>query len=227
LRARNLIAKGKGGNNDVFVTIQLGKEKYQTSTIKSALNPEWFEECDLPVTDMRSEVQVSLFHRGVLSDDFLGYAAIPLWEHKVTESSASSWISLKNKPTKSSDNKYRGELEIKLTFHCRSRTDTMSRGLKKRSSSIRNLASAFGDKFKLSRSRSYRDVRENHRDTEVFKMDKSRTFDGKEFTSSREGQDGHSALCVYPYTHPHTNPPVHFSALDINRAPWGIDPNSP
>ena len=39
------------GNNDVFVTIQLGKEKYQTSTIKNAHNPEWFEECELCVPE--------------------------------------------------------------------------------------------------------------------------------------------------------------------------------
>ncbi|BFZ05072.1 hypothetical protein BsWGS_08110 [Bradybaena similaris] len=227
LRARNLVAKGKGGNNDVFVTIQLGKEKYQTSTIKSALNPEWFEECDLPITDMRSEVQVSLFHRGVLSDDFLGYAAIPLWEHKITESSTSSWLALKHKPSKPPDNKYRGELEVKLTFHCRSRTDLTSRGLKKRSSSIRNLASAFGDKFKLSRSRSYRDIRENRRDSDVFKMDKSRTMDGQEIRSPQGAQEGHPRLCAYPYNHQLSNSPVHFSALDISRAPWGMDPNTP
>ncbi|KAH9518767.1 hypothetical protein Btru_006204 [Bulinus truncatus] len=73
-------------NNDVFVTIQLGKEKYQTSTIKNALNPEWFEECDLPIPNLHSEIEVSVFHHGVLSDDFLGYLSIPLWEQKVTES---------------------------------------------------------------------------------------------------------------------------------------------
>jgi hypothetical protein len=32
---------------DVFVAVHLGKEKFQTSTIKNALNPEWFEQCDL------------------------------------------------------------------------------------------------------------------------------------------------------------------------------------
>ena len=36
---------------DVFVTIALGKEKFQTSTIKYGgkvqNNVEWFEECDL------------------------------------------------------------------------------------------------------------------------------------------------------------------------------------
>ncbi|KAL8591070.1 hypothetical protein ACOMHN_032635 [Nucella lapillus] len=75
------------GNNDVFVTIQLGKEKYQTSTIKNAHNPEWFEECDLPIPHLHSEIEVSVYHRGMLSDDFLGYATIPLWEQKIQDTS--------------------------------------------------------------------------------------------------------------------------------------------
>ena len=52
-------------------------------------------------------------------------------------------MQLKSKPTKAADNKYRGEIEVKVTFHCHSRVDFAS-GLKKRSSSIRNLATAVG-----------------------------------------------------------------------------------
>ncbi|CAL1544771.1 unnamed protein product [Lymnaea stagnalis] len=216
LRARNLIAKGKGGNNDVFVTIQLGKEKYQTSTIKNALNPEWFEECDLPIPSLQTEIEVTVFHHGVLSDDFLGYVTIPLWEYKVTETPKSSWVSLHNKPSsKSGDSKYRGELEVKLTFHSQSRSEVTPHGLKKRSSSIRNLATVFGDKFKFARSRSFR---ENRRDPEGGKVDKSRTLGG---TGSRDGQETPGGIS--PYAHSS----VHFSALDINRAPWGIDPSAP
>ncbi|KAK0049570.1 rab11 family-interacting protein 1, partial [Biomphalaria pfeifferi] len=215
LRARNLIAKGKGGNNDVFVTIQLGKEKYQTSTIKNALNPEWFEECDLPIASLHSEIEVSLFHHGVLSDDFLGYVAIPLWEQKVTETPKSSWVSLHAKPnSKSGDTKYRGELEIKLTFHSQAKTECTPHGLKKRSSSIRNLATAFGDKFKFVRSRS---LRENRRETEAGKMNKHRGV------SSPDAPETASLRGIPPYAHS----PVHFSALDISRAPWGIDPSAP
>ncbi|KAK7473651.1 hypothetical protein BaRGS_00035129 [Batillaria attramentaria] len=168
LRARNLIAKGKGGNNDVFVTIQLGKEKYQTSTIKNARNPEWFEECDLPIPHMHSEIEVQVFNRGVLSDDFLGFATIPLWEQKIQDKPKSQWVPLKAKPSKGPDNKYRGEIEVKVTFHCHSRVDFGS-GLKKRSSSIRNLATAVGDKLKFTRSKSFR---ENRKDPEGGKTDR-------------------------------------------------------
>ena len=37
------------GTNDAYVTIQLGKEKYQTSIKERCDNPEWHEECDLYV----------------------------------------------------------------------------------------------------------------------------------------------------------------------------------
>ncbi|XP_025088299.1 uncharacterized protein LOC112560582 isoform X3 [Pomacea canaliculata] len=168
LRARNLISKGKSGSNDVFVTIQLGKEKYQTSTIKNAQNPEWFEECDLPIPHMHSEIEVQLFHRGILSDDFLGYTTIPLWEQKIQDKAKSQWIHLKNKPSRGPDNKPRGEIEVKVTFHSHSRVD-FSSGLKKRSSSLRNLATAFGDRLKLTRSKSFR---ENRKDPEGGKPDK-------------------------------------------------------
>ncbi|XP_041366611.1 rab11 family-interacting protein 2-like [Gigantopelta aegis] len=167
LRARNLIPKGKGGNNDVFVQIQLGKEKYQTSTIKNAHNPEWFEECDLPIPHMHSEIEVTLYHRGVLSDDFLGYVSVALWDYKVGERPQSQWIPLRHKPSKGPDNKYRGELEIKLTFHVE-KSDSIP-GLKKRSSSIRSIATAVGEKLKINKNRSFR---ENRKDPEGSKSDR-------------------------------------------------------
>ncbi|XP_005099094.2 uncharacterized protein LOC101859102 [Aplysia californica] len=232
LRARNLISKGKGGNNDVFVTIQLGKEKYQTSTIRNALNPEWFEECDLPIPHMHTSVEVSVYHRGVLSDDFLGLAHIPVWEHSIAETPRSQWVSLHNKPgAKSGNNKYRGELEVKLTFHCQSRNDVIvPQGLKKRSSSIRNIASVFSDRFKLTRSRSFR---ENRRDPEGGKPDKARVSGGGG-GDSLDGQEMRRGLPHPPYPHHHHHhhslsmsggAPVHFSALDVNRTPWGVDPD--
>ena len=40
---------------------------------------------DSPIPHLHSEIEVSVFHRGVLSDDFLGYATIPLWEQKIQD----------------------------------------------------------------------------------------------------------------------------------------------
>lgn len=38
---------------------------------------------------MHSEIEVQLFHRGILSDDFLGYTTIPLWEQKIQDKAKS------------------------------------------------------------------------------------------------------------------------------------------
>jgi hypothetical protein len=35
------------GTTDAYVTIQLGKEKYQTSVVEKSESPVWDEECDL------------------------------------------------------------------------------------------------------------------------------------------------------------------------------------
>ncbi|KAL5006376.1 hypothetical protein ScPMuIL_015182 [Solemya velum] len=150
---------------DVFVTIQLGKEKFQTSTIKNAHNPEWFEQCDLSISEMHTQVELSIMHRGILSDEFLGYAAVPLWEHNVFERPKSQWIQLSQKPSKPPDNKYRGDVEVRLVFQVKSKNDaiTGTAGFRKRSPSIRSIASAVGqkvgDKLKFARSRSFRESR--------------------------------------------------------------------
>ncbi|XP_063397902.1 rab11 family-interacting protein 2-like isoform X2 [Mytilus trossulus] len=163
-RARNLLTKTKGGSKltDVFVAVQLGKEKFQTSTIKNALNPEWFEQCDLQLPTMNMEVQLHVMHRGMLSDDFIGYCSVPLWHYKVYERPSSQWIQLQGKPNKTPDNKYRGEIEVRIAFSVKSKQEEADSNLnKKKSSSIKGLASAMGhkvgDKFKFVRSKSLRD----------------------------------------------------------------------
>lgn len=48
LRAKHLLIKGKNGSNNCFVTIALGKEKYQTTIKEKSLeNVDWHEECEL------------------------------------------------------------------------------------------------------------------------------------------------------------------------------------
>lgn len=43
-----LLTKGKNHTNDCYVTIALGKTKYQTSIKeKASPNVEWHEECEL------------------------------------------------------------------------------------------------------------------------------------------------------------------------------------
>lgn len=48
LGARGLLTKGKNGTNNCFVTIALGKEKFQTSIKdKESRDVVWREECEL------------------------------------------------------------------------------------------------------------------------------------------------------------------------------------
>lgn len=47
-RASGLLTKGKNNTNDCFVTIALGKTKYQTSVKEKAeQSVDWHEECEL------------------------------------------------------------------------------------------------------------------------------------------------------------------------------------
>ncbi|KAK3583265.1 hypothetical protein CHS0354_011152 [Potamilus streckersoni] len=159
IRARNLHIKGSK-NIDVFVTIHLDKEKYQTSTIKYGpkYTTEWFEECDLTISTLKSEVEVFVMHRGLLSDEFLGYVSVPLWEYSIYDRPRNQWLQLRGKPHKP-DNKNRGELEVRVTFHVKSKTEgVLNPDMKgNKSRSLKSLVGAVGEKFKFVRSGSLRD----------------------------------------------------------------------
>ena len=44
IRVRNILS---AGTNDAFVTIGLGKEKFQTSVREKTETPDWSEQCEL------------------------------------------------------------------------------------------------------------------------------------------------------------------------------------
>lgn len=118
-RAKGLITKGKNDTNDVFVTIGLGKEKYQTSVKEKAeKDVEWREECELliPKQGNTAEIVLTVLHRNFIGvDEFLGMVSIPLAEFDVYERPRNRWYSLRSKPGKEK-NKPRGELEVKIAF---------------------------------------------------------------------------------------------------------------
>lgn len=66
--------------NDCFLTIALGKEKYQTSVKEKAEeNVEWHEECELqiPKQGNTAEIVLTALHRNFLGvDEFLGTVRI-------------------------------------------------------------------------------------------------------------------------------------------------------
>lgn len=118
-RAKNLLTKGKHKTNDCFVTIALGKEKYQTSVKeKAAKDVEWHEECELliPEHGNTAEIVLTALHRNFLGvDEFLGTISIPLSSFDVYERPRNRWYTLASKPGKE-NTKERGELEVKIGF---------------------------------------------------------------------------------------------------------------
>ncbi|XP_054000309.1 rab11 family-interacting protein 2 isoform X2 [Hylaeus anthracinus] len=118
-RARNLLTKGKHKTNDCFVTIALGKEKYQTSVKeKASKDVEWHEECELTIPEQgnTAEIVLTALHRDFLGiDQFLGTISIPLSTFDVYERPKNRWYTLGHKPGKE-NTKERGELEVKIGF---------------------------------------------------------------------------------------------------------------
>ena len=118
-RARGLKIKGKDGTNDAFVTIGLGKEKYQTSVKEKASDSvEWCEQCELtiPAHGNTAEIVLTALHRNFLGvDEFLGLVAIPLRDFDVYDRPRTKWYPLKCKPGQTK-NDYRGDLEVRTAF---------------------------------------------------------------------------------------------------------------
>lgn len=89
-QARGLRIKGKGGTNDAYAVMQVGKEKYQTSVVEKSVAPVWKEEAtfDLPQLQQaggggteRSTLHVHVLHRALVGPDkLLGQAVINLLE---------------------------------------------------------------------------------------------------------------------------------------------------
>ncbi|KAL2743584.1 rab11 family-interacting protein 2 isoform X2 [Vespula maculifrons] len=105
--------------NDCFVTIALGKEKYQTSVKeKASKDVEWHEECELAIPEQgnTAEIVLTALHRNFLGvDEFLGTVSIPLASFDVYERPKNRWYALCSKPGKE-NTKDRGELEVRIGF---------------------------------------------------------------------------------------------------------------
>ncbi|XP_067945039.1 neurofilament heavy polypeptide-like isoform X2 [Watersipora subatra] len=117
-RAKDLISKGKNGTNDAFVTIALHDKKFQTTIKDKVIDPEWYEECDVPLPENYNEHKLTLqvFHRNNLGiDEFLGHLEVPLQNFDVYDPPKSIWYSLLCKPGQNKT-KPRGELEVRMSF---------------------------------------------------------------------------------------------------------------
>ncbi|GBP29299.1 Rab11 family-interacting protein 1 [Eumeta japonica] len=145
-RARGLIIKGKNGTNNCFVTIALGKEKFQTSVKhKATQNVEWLEECELriPSQGNTAELVLKIFDEDFVKDHLLGQVSIPLKDLDVYERPRNRWYTLRGKPGKEND-KNRGELEVKIAFTVKEGSLTDLSKKEKHKSSLSSIAQNVG-----------------------------------------------------------------------------------
>ncbi|KAJ8981466.1 hypothetical protein NQ317_006992 [Molorchus minor] len=147
-KGERLLLKGKNNTNDCFVTIALGKTKYQTSVKeKSGSQVEWHEECELPIPDQgnTAEIVLTALHHNFLGvDEFLGRVAIPLNSLDIYERSKNKWYQLQSKPGKEGKNKERGRLEVKIQFTVKAGSLTDLSKKEKHKSSIGHIAQSVG-----------------------------------------------------------------------------------
>lgn len=143
-KATGLLTKGKHNTNDCFVTIALGKTKYQTSVkIQASSTVEWHEECELPIPDHgnTAEIILTVLHRNFLGvDEFLGRVAIPLNSFDKYERPKNQWYMLQAKAGKEGKKKDRGKLEVKITFTVKSGSLSDLNKKEKHKSSIGQLS---------------------------------------------------------------------------------------
>ncbi|XP_074089658.1 rab11 family-interacting protein 2 isoform X2 [Macrotis lagotis] len=132
LQAKGLKPKGKGGTNDTYTIIQLGKEKYSTSVAEKTLDPVWKEEAsfELPGLLMQGNPEkyvlfLVVMHRSLVGlDKFLGQVAINLndiFEDK--QRRKTEWFRLESKQGKRA--KDRGEIKVNIQFMRNNMTASM------------------------------------------------------------------------------------------------------
>lgn len=151
LRARGLLSKGKNGGNNPFVTIAVGKEKYQTS-VKEKVSEDtvvWQEQCELSLaqSDNTTALVLTALHRNGIIDQFLGTVSIPLSSLAVHERPKCRWYKLEGKPGKErGKDKERGELEVRIAFTVKASTGSLMDLSKKEKhkSSMGQLSSKIG-----------------------------------------------------------------------------------
>ncbi|KAK6639619.1 hypothetical protein RUM43_007892 [Polyplax serrata] len=129
-KAKDLLIKGNNGTNNSFVTIAVGKEKYQTSIKeKEGKDVQWHEQCELliPHSGNTASIVLTVLHRNGLGiDEFLGQVDIPLSSFDVYERPKSRWYKLHGKPGKEKGkDKERGELEVRIGFTVKASTGSL------------------------------------------------------------------------------------------------------
>ncbi|KAK3899778.1 phosphatidylserine decarboxylase-domain-containing protein [Staphylotrichum tortipilum] len=119
LRARDLAAKDRGGTSDPYLVLTLGEAKHITHTESKTLNPEWSEQCELPVTGVQSLLlDVCCWDKDRFGKDYMGEFDLAVEEIFADDKSEQmpKWYPLKSKRPGKKTSVVSGEVQLQFTL---------------------------------------------------------------------------------------------------------------
>lgn len=108
IEAKNLVAPDSNGLSDLYVRLQLGKQKFKTKVIKKNLEPKWDEQFCFWVDDLKGKLVVSVMDEDkFFNHDLVGRIKVPIsliFDEEI-KSLGNAWYTLrpKNKKSKNKD----------------------------------------------------------------------------------------------------------------------------
>ncbi|KAK7262060.1 hypothetical protein RJT34_29620 [Clitoria ternatea] len=115
IEANLLATTESNGLNDLYVRLQLGKQKFKTRVVKKSLRPEWDEQFSFWVDDLRDSLVISVMdEERFFNNDYVGRLKVPVslvFDEEI-KSLGTAWYSLKPKSKKSK--KDCGEIHLSI-----------------------------------------------------------------------------------------------------------------
>ncbi|KAK4452315.1 phosphatidylserine decarboxylase-domain-containing protein [Podospora aff. communis PSN243] len=119
LRARDLAAKDRGGTSDPYLVLTLADAKHVTHSVPKSLNPEWNEQCHLPINGVQSLLlDVCCWDKDRFGKDYLGEFDLALEEIFADEKTEQppKWFPLKSKRPGKKTSVVSGEVLLQFTL---------------------------------------------------------------------------------------------------------------
>ncbi|KAG4929143.1 C2 and GRAM domain-containing protein [Glycine max] len=118
IEAKNLATSDSNGLSDLYVRVQLGKQKFKTKVVKS-LNPTWDEQFAFWVDDLKDSLVISVMDEDKFFNyDYVGRLKVPIslvFEEEI-KSLGTAWYFLKSK-NKKCKNKQCGEIHLSIFIY--------------------------------------------------------------------------------------------------------------
>ncbi|KAK3378095.1 phosphatidylserine decarboxylase-domain-containing protein [Podospora didyma] len=120
LKARDLAAKDRGGTSDPYLVLTLGDSRHITHSVPKTLNPEWNEQCQLPVNGVQSLLfDVCAWDKDRFGKDYLGEFDLALEEIFSADDKTEQppmWFPLKSKRPGKKDGVVSGEVLLQFSL---------------------------------------------------------------------------------------------------------------